>query len=382
MICFTNKQSLHGGDMLDNIKILAVDDDNFNLQIITAMLQDTSADINTANNGQEALDFLESNPDTDIVLLDLQMPVMDGFEALNRIKQSFKLMKIPVIVVTADQQEVTKVLGLGANDFIPKPFNPDELRLRVMNHVRSKKYQDIINNINVVLEKEVAKKTAALQAALTLSKEAEYEISLRLGRASEFRDMETGMHIRRISEISKVMALLAGLSDEDAELLRCASPLHDVGKIGIPDRILLKPGRLDEEEMRIMKMHTTIGGRILADGERFRSLEAGRIVALQHHEKWDGSGYPEGLSGESIHISARIVMIADVFDALASDRPYKKAFPMPKILEIMQEGEGVFFDPRLLGLFLENIQQFIEIRDRLKDKELEDDPLLELMAVN
>jgi putative two-component system response regulator len=367
--------------MLADVKILAVDDDNFNLQIIQAMLEDMAATIYTANNGQEALDLLESIPGIDIVLLDLQMPVMDGFEALQRIKLNFTLMHIPVIVVTADQQEVTRVLELGANDFLAKPFNPDELRLRVMNHVRSKKYHDIISNMNATLETEVAKKTADLRDALALSQEAEYEICLRLGRASEFRDMETGMHTRRISEMSKALALLAGLPEEQAELLRFASPLHDVGKIGIPDRILLKPGKLDETEMQIMKLHTTIGGRILSEGERFHSLEAGCTVALQHHEKWDGSGYPAGLKGEEIHIFARIVMITDVFDALASDRPYKKAFPIEKILTIMEEGRGSFFDPHLLQLFLDNLQQFVAIRDRLKDQQEESDPLLELLSI-
>ncbi len=367
--------------MLNDVKILAVDDDNFNLQIIQAMLEGVTTSIYTASNGQEALDLLESTPGIDIVLLDLQMPVMDGFEALQRIKLNFSLMNIPVIVVTADQQEVTKVLGLGANDFLAKPFNPDELRLRVQNHVRSKKYHDIISNMNAMLEEEVSKKTADLRDALALSQEAEYEICLRLGRASEFRDMETGMHTRRISEMSKALALLAGLPEEQAELLRFASPLHDVGKIGIPDRILLKPGKLDETEMQIMKLHTTIGGRILSEGERFHSLEAGCTVALQHHEKWDGSGYPKGLKGEEIHIFARIVMITDVFDALASDRPYKKAFPIEKILAIMEEGRGSFFDPHLLQLFLDNLQQFVAIRDRLKDQQEEADPLLELLNV-
>lgn len=367
--------------MLENVKILAVDDDNFNLHIIQAMLQNSGARIYTANDGQQALDFLAENPDVDIVLLDLQMPVMNGFEALEKIKQSFKYMNIPVIVVTADQQEVTKVLSIGANDFIPKPFNPDELRLRVMNHVKIKKYQDIMNDINMVLEKEVTKKTADLKEALSLSKEAEYEISLRLGRASEFRDMETGMHIKRISEMSKALALLAGLSEEEAEVLRFASPLHDVGKIGIPDRILLKPGRLDEEEMRVMKHHTTIGGKILSEGEHFRSIEAGRIVALQHHEKWNGSGYPVGLSGENIHIFARIVMIADIFDALASERPYKKSFSLEKILEIMEEGRGEFFDPALLQLFLDNLQTFLDIRESLKDREEEHDHINELLMM-
>lgn len=367
--------------MLGTFNILIVDDDNFNLQIMQTMLDKVPATVHTAMNGQEALELLEAQREIDIVLLDLQMPVMDGFETLQRIKLNYNLMKIPVIVVTADQQEVTRVLELGANDFIAKPFNPDELRLRVMNQVQNKKYQDIINNMLVTLDEEVARKTAALRDALAQSQEAEYEISLRLGRAAEFRDMETGMHTRRISEMSKRLALLAGLEEKEAELLRFAAPLHDVGKIGIPDRILLKPGKLDEHEMQIMKLHTTIGGRILSEGDRFPSLEAGRIIALQHHEKWDGTGYPLGLAGEAINIFARIVMVTDIFDALASDRPYKKAFPLETILSIMKEGCGTFFDPALLQLFLDNLQQFVAIREHLKDQQDEPDPLLELLNI-
>ncbi len=367
--------------MFEDIKILAVDDDNFNLQIIGAMLQGVSSDFHVARNGQEALDLLGAVADIDIIMLDLQMPVMDGFEALRRIKLDFSLMNIPVIVITADQQEVTRVLALGANDFLTKPFNPEELRLRVMNHVRTKRYQDMINSMNTMLEKKVAEKTTALRQALALSQEAEYEICLRLGRAAEFRDMETGMHTRRISEMSKALALLVGLSQEQAELLRFASPLHDVGKIGIPDRILLKPGKLDPGEMQIMQLHTTIGGRILSDAEKYPALEAGMVVALQHHEKWDGTGYPSMLAGEDIHIFARIVMVTDIFDALASDRPYKKAFPIEQTIEIMEKGRGVFFEPRLLQLFFDNLQQFIEIRETLKDHEEEADPLLDLLSI-
>jgi putative two-component system response regulator len=367
--------------MFEEFTVLLVDDDNFNLMIMQGMLEETNATILTARNGEEALQQLEANPQLDIMLLDLQMPVMDGFQVLQLVRQNTRLHTLPVIVVTADQQEVTRVLGMGANDFLPKPFNPDEMRMRVKNHVRTKRYQDLINNMNAVLEQKVAEKTVALREALALSQEAEYEICLRLGRASEFRDMETGMHTRRISEMSKELALLAGLSERDAEVLRLASPLHDVGKIGIPDRILLKPGKLDDTEMQIMKLHTTIGGRILSEGDRFSSLSAGQIVALQHHEKWDGSGYPHGLKGEEIHIFARIVMVADIFDALASDRPYKKAFPLEKIVDIMEEGKGQFFDPRLLQLFMDNLPQFVAIREQLKDQQDEPDPLLELLSI-
>lgn len=357
--------------MFKNITILAADDDPLNLMMLEAILEELDVRLLMAENGKEAIDLMTATSCIDVVLLDLEMPVMTGIEALTQIKGDRRLSHIPVIVVTSDRQEVNRTLTLGANDFLAKPYNPDELRLRVMNHIRSKRNQDIINDLNQNLEREVAKKTADLQSALAMTLETELEICLRLGRAAEFRDLETGMHIRRISEMSKQLALLAGLKAEEAELLRFASPLHDVGKIGIPDRILLKPGKLDENEMQIMKLHTTIGGRILSEGERFPSLEAGRIVALQHHEKWDGSGYPNGLTGETIHIFARIVMLADVFDALASDRPYKKAFPLEKTIAIMEEGAGTFFDPRLFSLFMDNLATFVEIRDRLQDREPE-----------
>jgi putative two-component system response regulator len=364
--------------MFDEVTILAVDDDMMNLEMLEVMLSELDCRILKASDGQQALDLMESNPHIDVVLLDLEMPVMDGYETIKRIKQSFSWRDIPVIVVTAGTTEVTRTLQLGANDFIAKPYNPEELRLRVMNHVRSKKLSDLAKDMNSVLEGEVVKKTAALQKALELSKEAEYEISLRLGRAAEFRDQETGMHTRRISELSKWLATIAGIPSDQCEVLRFASPLHDVGKIGIPDRILLKPGKLDEGEFEIMKQHTTIGGKILFDAERYPVIDAGSIIARQHHEKWDGSGYPARLKGEDIHVFARIVSIVDVFDALSSERPYKKAFPLDKTISIMEEGRAVFFDPALLELFLNNIDEFVEIRDSLKDAQEEQDDFFSL----
>ena len=361
--------------MFDEINILAVDDDDMNLEMLDVMLSELDCRLLKASHGQQALEFLASEAHIDVVLLDLEMPVMDGYETLTRIKQSFDWRTIPVIVLTAGSGEVTRTLSMGANDFIAKPYNPEELRLRVMNHVRSKKLSDLAQDMNSVLEGEVVKKTAALQKALNLSQEAEYEISLRLGKAAEFRDQETGLHTKRISELSKHLATLAGIPDVQCEILRFASPLHDVGKIGIPDRILLKPGKLDPTEFDIIKLQTVIGGKILSDAERYPVIDAGSIIARQHHEKWDGSGYPTGLKGEEIHIFARIVSIVDVFDALTSERPYKKAFSLAKTTEIMRDGKGEFFDPQLLELFLEYFDQFVGIKNELVDHDTEETPL-------
>lgn len=350
--------------MLDKITVLAVDDIELNLRIIRDVLKDIGdCEFIEARNGKEALNCLAQRADVDIVLLDLEMPVMNGYDTLRYLKAHERFRDIPVIVVTSVSSEVKKILEMGANDFMAKPFDPGELKLRVMNHVRSKKLSDLTRDMTGVLETEIVRKTTALQKALSLSKEAEFEISLRLGRAAEYRDLETGMHIRRISEMSKVLAVLRGLSTEECELVRHASPLHDVGKIGIPDRILLKPGKLDAEEFQLMQMHASIGGRILDKGDKFPVIRAGKVIALQHHERWDGKGYPQGLSGTDIHIYGRIVMVADIFDALTSERPYKKPFPLEKAFEIMQGDRGVFFDPELLDLFMENRAEFVRIKE-------------------
>jgi putative two-component system response regulator len=354
--------------MSDHVVVLAVDDIELNLNMVQIMLGSCGdVAVVEARNGREALEVLQQRPDIDIVLLDLEMPVMDGFETLERIKSDDRFREIPVIVVTADRAEVTKILAMGANDFMAKPYDPEELRLRVMNHVRGKKLNELVRDMNSFLQSEVSRKTAELRKALNFSRKAEFEITVRLGRAAEFRDSETGMHIRRISELSWELAVLAGLSGQECDILRHAAPLHDVGKIGIPDRVLLKPGKLDADEFELMKTHTVIGSDILSDSGEFPVIKAGQVVALQHHEKWDGSGYPHGLSGTAIHVYGRIVMIADIFDALTSNRPYKKAFPIEKAIDIMIEGRGAFFDPELLDLFLDNLGVFAGIKEKYRD---------------
>lgn len=231
-----------------------------------------------------------------------------------------------------------------------------------------------ISRINYRLQTsnlDLQRANRAAEAALRLSRAAEYEICLRLGRAAEFRDLETGQHTRRISEMAATLATLAGLSHEMTELVRLASPLHDVGKVGIPDQVLLKPGKLNDQEMQTVRLHTVLGEKLLAEAGSFPSLELGRTIAAQHHEKWDGSGYPNGLRGEDIDLTARIVTIVDIFDALLSERPYKKPFSMDQAVAIMEEGRGVFFDPQLLEVFMKHLSTFVAIRNRLQDNQEE-----------
>ncbi len=352
------------------IKILAVDDQEFNLDLIEfAFMEDTHVQITRAMHGQEALNMLEKESDFHVILLDLAMPVMNGFETLGHLKAHLVWSQIPTIVVTANAEEKHRALREGASDFLSKPIDVEELKLRTFIHAKIKDFQDQLEASNQILEEKVQERTVHLAAALTLAKKTEYEISARLGKASEYRDLETGMHIKRMSHYSAKLAQLIGLDPQEVELILYASPLHDIGKVGIPDRILLKPGRFSPEEFEIMKLHAVLGGKMLESNEEYPVLNAGRIIALQHHEKIDGTGYPRGLAGEEIHLYARIVSIADVFDALSSERVYKKAFTVEKTLEIMQEGSGTHFDPKLLNVLVEHLDQFLAIKAEFPDEE-------------
>ena len=351
-------------------RILAVDDEAYNLELLQEIfIENNDTILLTANNGREMFDILEEDNDIgiDIILLDLSMPVMNGFEVLKKIKINPALALIPIIIVTANHDEKIKALELGASDFINKPYNVTELKLRTMNYIQIGQSQRYIKETNEYLEKKITKRTLQLQKALAISKQNEYEISLRLGKVSEFRDIETGMHIKRMSLYSELLAKLLKLNKEEIELIRYASPLHDVGKVGISDNILLKAGKLTPDEFEIMKTHTLIGADILEKSDNYPILNAGKIIALQHHEKYDGSGYPYGLKGEEIHLYARIVAIADVFDALTSERVYKEAYSTAKAIAIMKEGRGTHFDPALLDLFQENLYQFLNIKDNNPD---------------
>jgi len=273
-----------------------------------------------------------------LILLDIMMPDMNGFEVCQRVKNNPKTSHIPIIFVTAlgDENDEFKGFELGAVDYITKPISPAIVRARVKTH------------LSLVQAEQL--------------KQAHVDLVQRLGRAAEYKDTDTGEHIVRMSQYSKVLALALGMDEQSAELLRQAAPMHDVGKIGIPDAILLKPGKLTSEEFEHMKKHAIIGAQILANSSS-PLLQLAHKLAIEHHEKWDGSGYPNGIKGEEISIEGRIVAVADVFDALTSKRPYKEAWSVEKTVLHMQEQAGAHFDPALIELFVKKLDDILAIKN-------------------
>jgi putative two-component system response regulator len=346
--------------------ILAVDDEQFNLDLIEAtFMAHDEINLFFAHSGKEAIEQIQTHK-IDVVLLDISMPVMDGIETLRKMRIINKT--IPIVMVTANHEKKQKSLKAEATDFITKPYNIDELRLRTLNYAKLNQYTRQIEHQKEFLEDEVKLRTKDLVNALELAKETEEEIASRIGKVAEYRDLETGGHIKRMSHYSCHLAKLYGMTQEECDLVLSAAPLHDVGKVAIRDNILLKPGKFEASEFDIMKTHSEIGAQILEGAEKFPIIETGRIIALEHHEKYDGSGYPFGKKGDNISIYARIVAIADVFDALNSRRVYKTAMDLDTVLKIMTEGKGTHFDPILLDLFLENIADFIEIQKQFPDE--------------
>ncbi len=348
--------------------VLAVDDEAFNLDLFQLAFDEMeTVTVLRAENGRLALDMLEADVAPDVILLDLAMPVMNGFETLVVLKGDARWRQIPVIVVTANAEERNSAFTMGANDFLAKPVDVVELQLRTLNYARIKEFNDLLEESNSVLDATVAVRTQELREALEKARQTEREIAYRLGRAAEFRDVDTGAHIRRMSRYSARLAELYGLSPEQVELILYAAPLHDIGKVGIPDSVLLKPAKLEEHEYETMRMHPVIGAQILDDSDGYDLIDAGRIIARQHHEKYDGTGYPDGLAGEEIHIYGRLVAVADVFDALTSRRVYKPAIPIGRVMEMMEQEKGRHFDPGIVDLLLANIDEFLEIKSRFPD---------------
>ncbi len=347
--------------------ILVVDDTRENIDVLTGILGRLYT-VKVATSGQLALKVAFSVKPPDLILLDVMMPVMDGYEVCRLLKENERTRNIPVIFVTALSEAVDEARGfaLGAVDFITKPVKAPVVLARVKSHL-------MLHDRSILLENLVEERTADLQAKsnelLTKSQELEktrLEIIHGLARAAEYRDNETGYHVVRMSTYVKLLALKSGVEEAEAEQIMYASMMHDTGKIGIPDHILLKPGKLTDEEFAIMKKHTLIGAEIIGKHDSIL-LEYARSIALTHHEKWNGAGYPNGLKGEEIPLAGRLTAIADVFDALTSVRPYKGAWSVDDALDFIRKQAGESFDPRLTLLFVELRPEIEQIMQKYRD---------------
>ncbi len=345
--------------------VLIVDNEERNLRLLEAMLIPQGYDIRKARDGMEALESVEKQA-PDVVLLDVMMPKLDGFAVARRLKDNPETARIPVVMVTAlwEASDRVRALEAGADDFLTKPVDRFELTARVKSLVKVKAYNDYIINYQRILEAEVGTRTNELKDALSKVKSASLETIYRLSRAAEYKDEDTGNHIQRVSRYSACIASKMGLNDQEIEVLLHAAPLHDIGKIGVPDKILLKSGKLSDEEWRVMKTHTSIGARILGNSDT-EFIKLGAVIALRHHEKWDGSGYPEGLKGETIPLAVRIVSVADVFDALTSRRPYRHSvFTDEEACSIIGKGRGTHFDPEVLAAFEACREEVLAIKEQ------------------
>ena len=327
-------------------RVLVIDDDEPMVAFLDSLLREVGLDLTTTCDPREAVACYQAFQ-PDLVILDLHMPHLDGFEVMQQLYAHIPdTQYLPILVITADDQPETKwrALSAGARDFINKPFDNVELLLRIRNLLEARLLHGQLHTKNQILQARIRERAHQLA-------DAQGDAIERVAQVVEFHDDASGEHTRRVGEIAGRIAGALDLGYEDVDLIRRAAPLHDVGKIGIPDLILLRPERLRPEEFELVKMHTSIGARIFAGGKS-PFLSMAEQIALCHHERWDGSGYPRGLQGEEIPLPARIVAVADVFDSLSSDRPYREAWPEEKALEEIDRAAGTQFDPTVAAAFL------------------------------
>lgn len=355
--------------MVKGAIVLVVDDEESNRRLMRALLEPLGYTVIAAGNGQEALDKTVETP-PDLILMDALMPTMGGLEATRRLKAGEDTRIIPVIMVTGlrDIDDKVSAFEAGADDFLTKPFERVELRARIASLLKVKEYNEQKRRYQKELEAEVEKRTRQLSETHGRLRAASLEMVFRLSKAAEFRDEDTGSHLKRMSHYTALISRRIGLSERTVDTILYAAPMHDVGKIGIPDRILLKPGKLDDEEMRIMMLHPSIGAQIL-HGSTEGFLKLGEVIALTHHERWDGAGYPRGLSGTEVPLVGYITAVADVFDALTSKRPYKEAIPAEQALDIIRTERSTHFHPDVIDAFFSVSDEILKIRTKYDDSE-------------
>lgn len=363
-------------DFTEKASILVVDDTPDNLSLMSGLLKDRYR-VKVANNGEKAIKIVQGDSPPDLVLLDIMMPGLSGYDVCQILKADPATRDVPIIFLTAmtATEDEKKGLEMGAADFITKPVNPPIVLARVATHLQIKAAADFLKDQNAYLDAEVARRGRELAAIQDVT-------ILAMASLAETRDNDTGNHIRRTQNYIKVLAehlqtherFRFFLTDKNIDMLYKSAPLHDIGKVGIPDRILLKPGRFEPHEMEIMKTHCKLGRDAIQHAEDQLGLEVeflkyAKEIAYGHQEKWDGSGYPEGLAGDAIPISARLMAVADVYDALISRRVYKEGMPHEKAVRIIAEGRGTHFDPDIADAFIELADRFNDIAQRFADSD-------------